>query len=569
MTKISIYQVLPRLFGNTTTSPVPFGNIHQNGTGKMNDFSNKALKEIKNMGITHIWYTGIIEHARCQGNPSANIPDGFPQIIKGKAGSPYAITDYYDVDPDLANNVPDRINEFEQLIERTHAENLKAIIDFVPNHVARVYHSDVYPDKDFGLHDDKNKAFDPANDFYYLPNEKLELQKDMGTPVENKTFNQYEEFPAKATGNDKFTSHPDISDWYETVKLNYGVDYQNGGNKYFEPTPPLWDKMVDILLFWCQKGIDGFRCDMVEMVPVEFWAYAIPRVKKEFKHIIFIAEVYQPSLYEDYLVNGKFDYLYDKVGLYDTLRGILSGNDPAENITKCWQSINEHQASMLRFMENHDEQRIASEFFANNPFKAMPAMVVCATLHTGPVMIYFGQELGEPAKGESGFSGNDGRTTIFDYWKVPEHQKWVNNGKFNEQLLSKEQKKLRKAYIDLFQLAVKSDAIGKGRFYDLMWYNDHENSPNKQWVYSYIRYYKSEALIIAVNFNASENQKFALKVPPDALEAMKLDLESNYTFNAIYGENPEFKASGQQLTEMGFWVNLAPSGAIVLSVIKK
>lgn len=74
----------------------------------------------------------------------------------------------------------------------------------------------------------------------------------------------YKEYPAKATGNNRFDAYPNINDWYETVKLNYGIDYQNGNTPHFNPIPDTWTKMLDILLFWAGKNIDGFRCDMAE-----------------------------------------------------------------------------------------------------------------------------------------------------------------------------------------------------------------------------------------------------------------------------------------------------------------
>ncbi|KAA6333249.1 Cyclomaltodextrin glucanotransferase [termite gut metagenome] len=143
--KIIIYQVFTRLFGNTNTACLCGGSITENGCGKMSDFTVGALREIKKLGITHIWYTGIIEHATQTDYTAYGIAPDHPAIVKGKAGSPYAIKDYYDVDPDLANDVPKRMKEFENLVSRTHRNGLKMIIDFVPNHVSRQYRSDAHP----------------------------------------------------------------------------------------------------------------------------------------------------------------------------------------------------------------------------------------------------------------------------------------------------------------------------------------------------------------------------------------------------------------------------------------
>ncbi len=320
MEKIIIYQVFTRLFGNAKVPAKQNGSITENGCGKMADFTTKALNEIKKLGATHIWYTGVIEHATQTNYGRFNIRPDHPAIVKGKAGSPYAIRDYYNVDPDLANSVPDRMKEFSNLVKRTHKAGLKMIIDFVPNHVARQYHSESKPEgvADLGENDNTEMAFSPSNNFYYIPQTQLEgafdLQQGASEP--------YREYPAKATGNNRFDAWPNVCDWYETVKLNYGVDYCNGGSCHFNPIPDTWIKMRDILLFWASKEIDGFRCDMAEMVPVEFWEWAIPQVKAQYHGILFIAEVYNPNQYYNYLNRGQFDYLYDKVGLYDTFRAI-------------------------------------------------------------------------------------------------------------------------------------------------------------------------------------------------------------------------------------------------------
>ena len=502
----------------------------------MNDFTDKALQSIKKLGITHIWYTGIIEHATCESYPNHKIKNQHPSVVKGRAGSPYAITDYYDVNPYLAQNIDDRMVEFEQLIGRTQKNGLKAIIDFVPNHVARQYGSDVFPDKDFGISDDKTKAFLPSNDFYYIPDKSLVLADGMGSLIDGEQVGEYVEFPARATGNDRFDATPTIDDWYETVKLNYGVDYCGGGKKHFAPVPPLWDKMVAILQFWCSKNVDGFRCDMVEMVPVEFWAYAIKKIKDDYPNTIFIAEVYNPDKYNSYLGQGGFDYLYDKVGLYDCLRDIICCDRPAHDITMCWKNLGGIDSKMLRFIENHDEQRIASGFFAGNANYALPAMFVSATLNTGPVMVYFGQEVGEPATGKTGYSGNDGRTTIFDFYNVPEHQKWMNGGKFDGGRLSVGQKKLRNAYAKILNFSISSKAVSNGKFYDLMWANHFDGGPDTRYVYAYLRYFNDERLLVVVNFNKTEGQRFKLKIPEHAFNEMGFLHDSVIKLKDVFSE---------------------------------
>jgi len=502
MSKIVIYQTLPRLFGNKKTANIPNGTLDENGVGKMSAFTHKVLEEIRKMGFTHIWYTGMLEHATQTGYPEYDIPKNHPAIVKGKAGSPYAIRDYYDIDPDLADSVPNRMPEFEALIARTHKAGLKVIIDFVPNHVARQYHSDAKPSQtvDLGADDDIRTTFSPDNNFYYIPGQVF----DPSFSLEAKGEKPYYEFPAKVTGNDCFSAHPGKNDWYETVKLNYGIDFMNNKQTHFDPVPDTWNKMRDILLFLASKHIDGFRCDMAEMVPVEFWGWVIPLVKQTYPTIQFIAEIYNPDQYRNYLRNGKFDYLYDKVGLYDTLRNIVCDKQPAQAITGCWQSVGDIQEQMLYFLENHDEQRIASTFFAGDPHKALPAFVVMAMMHKNPVMVYFGQELGEKGMDAEGFSGLDGRTTIFDYWSVESLRNWYNSGKINTALLTDEQKALRDYYIQILNLCNSSEAIREGKFFDLMYANPHSAffNPGKQ--YAFMRYAGNELLLVVANFDESE-----------------------------------------------------------------
>ncbi|WP_421919572.1 alpha-amylase family protein [Marinifilum sp.] len=560
--KIIIYQLLPRLFGNKTKDPAFNGSRTENGSGKFNDISDIAIKEIKKLGVNHIWYTGIIEHATVEGYPEHDIPNGNPLVIKGKAGSPYAIKDYYDVNPDLAENVANRMEEFQDLIDRTHENGMKVVIDFVPNHLAREYKSDKMPEdnKDFGENDDVNIAFSPNNNYYYLPNQELKLPQEILSRYPDQC---YTENPAKATGNDQFSAYPNNSDWYETVKLNYGVDYLNDNASHFDPIPDTWIKMKDILLYWAEKGVDGFRCDMAEMVPVDFWHWAISAVKDRFPNVIFIAEVYNPDLYETYILQGKFDYLYDKVGLYDTLKAVIRNEQPAQNISSCWKSLNGLDQHMLRFLENHDEQRIASRFFAGEAVKAIPAMCVSTYMHQGPAMIYFGQELGEPAEGKSGFSGDDGRTTIFDYWHVPLHQKWMNSGAFNMELLSPDQKDLRKAYADIIKLA-QEPAIKNGAFYDIMWQNTNSWHFNSDKLYAFLRYTKNQKLLIICNFD-SQTQFPHVVIPSHALELMDIPRPIKLFFNNLV-YNYSTNIGTEELIDQGLKLEIMAYDSMILEL---
>lgn len=516
--KMIIYQVFPRWFGNMTYPLVKNGSITENGVGKFSDFTPAALAKIKELGTSHVWYTGVIEHATQTDYTAYQIRKDHSDVVKGKAGSPYAIKDYYDIDPDLADHVPTRMEEFEALVKRTHDAGMKVIIDFVPNHVAREYHSDARLSfvEDLGQHDNTSKAFDIKNNFYYVPGQPLLLH--FGPNQEN--F-EYSEFPAKVTGNNRFDASPSKNDWYETIKLNYGVDYVNGGTGHFNPRPNTWAKMLDILLFWAGKGIDGFRCDMAEMVPVEFWNWVIPKVKEKYT-VCFIAEVYNPNEYHNYIFNGHFDYLYDKVGLYDTLRAVMSNQAPASNISGSWQALEGIQSHMLNFLENHDEQRVASHFFAGDPRPGIPGMIVSATMNINPVMIYSGQELGEPGMDEEGFSGLDGRTTIFDYWSVKSLRNWVNDGALDGGKLTPEQRILRSQYVKILNVAKAEQVITQGAFFDLMYANSRNPYFNANRQYVFMRKYLNEVLLVVVNFDKNE-QTVRVKIPSEAFHTLGFD----------------------------------------------
>lgn len=516
--KMVIYQVLPRWFGNMKYPLVKNGSITENGVGKFSAFTPVALAKIKEMGTTHIWYTGVIEHATQTDYTAYQIRKDHSAVVKGKAGSPYAIKDYYDVDPDLADHVPSRMKEFEELVKRTHEAGMKVIIDFVPNHVAREYQSDarlLYVE-DLGQRDNTSKAFDINNNFYYVPGQPLQLHFDKL----EEDF-EYSEFPAKVTGNNRFDASPGINDWYETIKLNYGVDYVNGGICHFDPMPNTWTKMLDILLFWAGKGVDGFRCDMAEMVPVEFWNWVIPKVKEKYP-VYFIAEVYNPDEYRNYIFNGHFDYLYDKVGLYDTVRAVMCNQAAASNISSCWQALEGIQPHMLNFLENHDEQRIASLFFAGDPRPGIPGMIVSAMMNTNPVMLYTGQELGEQGMDEEGFSGRDGRTTIFDYWSVETLRNWINDWKFDGGKLTQEQRLLREKYAQILNIAKTEQVISRGAFYDLMYANSQNPYFNTHRQFVFMRKYQNEVLLVVVNFDKSE-QTVKVKIPDEVFLALGFD----------------------------------------------
>ena len=515
MKKVIIYQLMPRWFTNSNDHCVPNGSIRQNGCGKFNDIDEKCLKSIKSLGATHVWYTGIIEHATATDYSRYGITPCNPHVVKGKAGSPYAIRDYYDVCPDFAVKVKNRMAEFEALLERTHRAGLKVIIDFVPNHVAREYESDAKPAgvQDLGEGDNPMMFFDPRNNFFYLTGQEFAPHGvDLGQGE-----NAYHEFPARATGNDCYTASPNRDDWYETVKLNYGIDPWNGST-HFSPIPPTWEKMLDILMFWAAKGVDGFRCDMAHMVPVTFWHWAIAQVKSRYPAMVFIAEIYDVSLYRSYIFDGGFDYLYDKVTLYDTLRGILCNGWPASDLSRCWQTVEGIGDHMLNFLENHDEQRIASRQFCGDPWIALPALVVSATMSRCPFMLYAGQELGESADDAEGYSGKDGRTTIFDYWSVPTLRRW-HQGK-----PTTDERRLHTFYRKLLHLCNSEKTLSRGEFFDLMYVNQDTLDTRMQ--YAYLRHYDGEMALIVANFS-DQALSTAVRIPQHALDCAHM-LQGKY-----------------------------------------
>ena len=507
MDKVIIYQIFTRLFGNRNVTRKVDGTIAENGCGKLADFTPKVLKDIAAMGVSHVWYTGIIRHATQTDYSKYGIPRQHPAVVKGKAGSPYAITDYYDVDPDLAVNVDERMQEFEQLVERTHAAGLKMVIDFVPNHVARQYHSVCKPQGvvDLGADDDPQQGFNPQNNFYYCPGERFTPFFDLYQGEKE----AYIEEPAKATGNDHFDNAPSKTDWYETVKLNYGVDYYAGRIGYFDPIPDTWYKMTEILLFWASKGVDAFRCDMAEMVPAEFWRFATKTVREDFPDIKFIGEVYNPYDYRRYLLNG-FDWLYDKVGMYDTMRSVICHHAPTSAISNAWQQTDDIREHMLYFLENHDEQRIASDFFAADGRKGVPAMIASVLMQQNPFMLYAGEEYGERGMDREGFSGNDGRTTIFDYWSV-------------DTLCRAAQKKLTADEQQLFDIhkktmliARKEKAVSDGAFFDLMYVNGH-----LQRQYAFLRKADNDLLLVVANFD-DQDVDVDVNLPAHAFDYLKI-----------------------------------------------
>ena len=556
--KTVVYQVFTRLFGNTNTTNKPWGTIEENGVGKFNDFTDKALSEIKDLGVTHIWYTGVPHHDVIRDYTKYGISNDDPDVVKGRAGSPYAVKDYYNVNPDLAENVANRLQEFEALIERSHKNNLKVIIDIVPNHVARNYQSLTNPKgtKDFGADDNINVEYDVNNNFYYVPNTPFEVPDFLNGylplggenhPLSDKKF---DEIPAKWTGNGSRSPKPSFYDWYETVKVNYGVspegkkdfdelpsgfeneDYKKHFDFWQDKTVPnSWIKFRDICLYWIEKGVDGFRYDMAEMVPVEFWSYLNSSIKMKNAEAFLLAEVYNPQEYRNYIKKGKMDYLYDKVQLYDTIKNVMQGKGLTDNIPPIQKDLKDIEHNMLHFLENHDEQRIASPEFAGNALKGKPAMVVSTTISTAPTMVYFGQEFGEDGSENAGF-GSPSRTSIFDYVGVPSLQRWVNNKQFDGGKSTKEELALRDFYKRLLNFTINSDAL-MGEYQDIHQYNREKTSNYNHKILSFTRWSENEKLIVISNFNADNNYEFNLKLPENLLKEWNFHNQT-YTFVDVF-----------------------------------
>ncbi|PKG73798.1 alpha-amylase [Shewanella sp. GutCb] len=555
-----VYQVFTRLFGNKNTNNQPWGTITENGVGKFSDFDETALNSIKSLGTTHVWYTGVPHHALIGDYKQFGISDDDPDVVKGRAGSPYAVKDYYNVNPDLADNVENRFEEFKALIARTHAQDMKVIIDIVPNHVARAYQSPFAENgvTSFGAYDDTSVTYKRHNNFYYVV-QTTAMGKS--TPVAFKVPDlspknqplvgeshpladgKFKEFPAKWTGNGARAAQPDANDWYETVKINYGVkpdgsfDFPvldgsmsskdvNAHYQYWlaietadlalapkdKLIPDSWVKFKQITQFWLENGVDGFRYDMAEMVPVPFWSYLNSNIKHTNPDAFLLAEVYNPALYRDYIHLGKMDYLYDKVDMYDTLKGIIQGKESTAAIAVKQAQVTDIEANMLHFLENHDEQRIASPDFAGDAFAALPAMVVSTTISSAPTLIYFGQEVGEKGAENPGF-GSPTRTSIFDYIGVPAHQRYMNNGKFDGGQSTQQELELHRYYVELLNLSHSAPAL-TGEYVELDSFNRLQkvNGYDEQ-IFAFSRYSAEQQLIIVNNFSQQQTKQFTLHLP--------------------------------------------------------
>lgn len=515
MGKVIIYQMLPRLWGNIGGKNIKNGTLKDNGCGKFSSIDTISLEYLRSLGVSHVWYTGIIRHATAE--DSDGCTPSSADWVKGRAGSPYSITDYYDVNPYLADEPENRMEEFHKLVERTHAAGLKVIIDFVPNHVARDYgrfaaaHPAPTGMAALGESDDKSVHWKDSNDFFYYPGIPLAL------PIQNQT---YMEMPAMASGN-SYTSSPGVNDWYDTIKLNYCDSHTE-----------TWEKMYDIVNFWAGQGVDGFRCDMVELVPQAFFKWLISRIKKGRPNLLFVAEVYQKTLYSKYIREIGFDLLYDKSGIYDTLRAIVEKNakdsgvpvedwQSAKRITWNWQSLGDLQPYMLNFLENHDEQRFASDFFGCDARNSYAALYTALYMNNAPFMLYAGEEVGERGMDNEGFSGRDGRTSIFDWWapsSLTRLYKYIHGEK---KALTPEEETMLDTYRKALKFAAEDNAVSKGTFYDLCYCNYASDGFNPDRHFAFLRDFEDETLLIVCNFSKNDAD-MKISIPEHAFNWMKM-----------------------------------------------
>jgi len=591
--KIVVYQAFTRLFGNSNATNQRFGTVAQNGVGKFNDINDAALTGLKAMGVSHLWLTGVPHHALVADYSAYGISNDDPDVIKGRAGSPYAVKDYYSVNPDLAVDPAKRLDEFKALIARAHQHGIKVIIDIVPNHVARHYQSLGKPAgvRDFGADDNTAVEYSKHNNFYYVPGQAFEVPDipaeftPLGGEAHPLLDGKFAEMPAKWTGNGARAAKPDFNDWYETVKINYGVkpdgsydferlptDYANkdaAAHAAFwqgKELPDSWLKFRDITQFWLELGVDGFRFDMAEMVPVEFWSYLNSNIKLHNPDALLLAEVYQPHLYRDYVHLGKMDYLYDKVGFYDSLKLLMQGKGTASEVLARQAEVSDIDQHMLKFLENHDEQRIASPEFAGSADKGKPAMVVSTLIGKAPTLVYFGQEVGEAGALDAGF-GKPSRTSIFDYVGVPAHQGWLNGGKYDGGGLTADQASLRAFYQRLLKFSSEASALN-GQFVALQQYQLASPGYSEQQL-TFGRYDQQQQLVVVSNF-ADQPVSFQLQLPKElthlwnfgATPVSFVDVLTDAKLSSVPGAPPQ--AASLDATSHHLQIELPAQGSMVL-----
>lgn len=536
-----IYQLLVRTFGNKNVTRKPSGTMEENGCGKFADIDDTVLRSLKEMGFTHLWLTGVLEQASTTDYPHRSADH--PALVKGRAGSPYAVRDFFDVSPDYAIDPLHRLDEFNALVSRCHSHQLRVLIDFIPNHVARSYESDVRPELDFGIDDDKLVFFHRDNHFFYLQ----KFHPGDGPPLvlpQREHVEPYQEWHGRVSGNNVVHWNPGISDWYETAKINYGHDFTTGrdtshlpaSDAISEHVPRTWRWMDEVIAWWQARGIDGFRVDMAHLIPMEFWSWLLRRARLRKNDVFFVAEAYDndpAKLTEghvlDALLQAGFDAVYDDPA-YDLLMGLYDEGKWCNDLdTLIFTGERFHRS--LRYGENHDEVRLANPHEWGGVGMAV-GRPVCAALFAmgrGPIMIYHGQEVGEDAVGNSGFTGENARTTIFDYWSLLSLGAWMNGGRCDGGGLTSEQSELRKWYGSLLRLMAEP-AFERGGFYGLNFANRDNphfgriqgETVSGHWLYAFLRHdqVSGQVFLVVVNFHPHENMSdVRIRIPHEVQQS--------------------------------------------------
>jgi glycosidase len=589
-----IYQLVVRYFGNTKTVNQTDGTIGTNGCGKFADISDIALQALKAFGATHIWLTGCLRQATLTGYPEVGLPPDDPDVVKGRAGSLYAVRDYFDVSPDYARNPASRLDEFEALVGRIHDAGLKVVLDLVSNHVARGYHSVVKPDLDFGIGDDTSRFFARDNHFFYLvepPGQRLSLSRPSYWNPAGINFDGAfapedgsPGHPPRATGNNVTSPSPGAGDWYETVKLNYGYNFADQTGHY-DPRPRTWDAVDQILAYWQEKGVDGFRCDFAHYVPPEAWSYLISCARQRHAGAFFVAEAYpyagsgDPVTNLQQLVDAGFDAVYHYPA-YNLLKQIYQGQAGPDDYDHEMAFPPVAREHLVHYLENHDERRVASPIVRDSGpggsgFGSPEAGYQLAPLQflsgQGPVLLLNGQETGEPGAGAEGFNLEDGRTTFFDYWAMPEFVKWVNDGRYDGGALSAAQLALRNFYAGLLGLCQDPSVNGDG-YWGLKYFNRPERFPDcPNDLYSFARFQNGSGRLLAVvaNFRGGATVPGRIRIPPELATAAALtgNLKVQQLFSREgVSDTIVSRLSAGQLASDGFPVSIATQSACVYAV---
>jgi glycosidase len=591
-----IYQIVVRYFGNTNTTNQQDGTIETNGCGKFADITETALQALKDLGVTHVWLTGCLRQATLTGYPEVGLPSDDPDVVKGRAGSLFAVRDYFDVCPDYARHPVNRLDEFASLVQRVHRVGLKALFDFVPNHVARGYHSVVKPQLDFGTGDDTGKFFASNNHFFYLvnpPSQKLTLSKPASWNPSGIKFDG--EFapedgsvgrPPKVTGNNVTSPTPGTDDWYDTIKLNYGYNFVDRTGHY-DPRPRTWDVIDEVLAYWQARGVDGFRCDFANYVPAEAWTFLIGQARQRDANVLFFAEAYanpfagsgDPVTNLQELIDAGFDAVYHDPA-YDLLKAIYQGRASQDDYHHEMAFPPIARDRVVEYLENHDERRVASPIVLdagpdNSGFASAEAGYQLAPLQylstSGPVLMLNGQEVGEPGAEAEGYQLTDGRTTIFDYWAMPEFVKWVSGGRYDGGGLSETQLAIRRFYAALLGLCQDPSVLGDG-YWGLKYFNHPERFPDcPEDLYSFARFQScsARALIVVANFRPGAAVQGRIRIPQELVAAvgftsdvgvrLLLDREGRRDISIA-------TVNAGQLTRDGFPVSVSYQSAYVYAI---